>query len=103
MFKTPDVTPAQIIGIVSAALATAAAFGVDLSSTQQHVLLADAAAVSALFIGDAAIRHGRATGNAQKESVAVAAPTDEQVHNAVASVLAAMAASTPRNRGKAEA
>lgn len=100
MFKTPDITPAQIVGIVAAALATATAFGVDLTATQQHVLLADAAAVAALFIGDAAIRHGRATGNAQKEGTSVTVEaTDEQVHKAVAGVISAMAASSKRETG----
>ena len=66
MFKTPDVTPVQMIGIASAIVTTAAAFGVDLTSMQQHVLIADAGVVAALLFGDAAIRHGRATGNAKK-------------------------------------
>lgn len=66
MFKTPDITPAQIIALVSAVLATAAAFGVDLNSDQQHVLIADAGVVAGLVLGDAVVRHGRATGDAKK-------------------------------------
>jgi hypothetical protein len=66
LFKTPDVTPAQMVGIASAIVSTALAFGVDLTAMQQHVLIADAGVVAALLFGDAAIRHGRATGNAKK-------------------------------------
>ena len=66
LFKTPDVTPVQFVGLVGAVVSTALAFGVDLTSMQQHVLIADAGVIGALLFGDAAIRHGRATGNAKK-------------------------------------
>jgi hypothetical protein len=65
-FKTPDITPAQIIGLVAAAVGTATAFGVDLTAVQQHVLIADAGVIGALLFGDSIVRHGRATGNAEK-------------------------------------
>ena len=67
LFKTPDVTPVQFVGLVGAIVSTALAFGVDLTSMQQHVLIADAGVIGALLFGDAAIRHGRATGNAKKD------------------------------------
>lgn len=56
---TPSITGAQVIAIVTAALATAASFGFSLSDAQQHAVLADVALVVAIVFGDAAIRHGR--------------------------------------------
>lgn len=67
LFKTPDVTPAQIVAIVGAALAVAAAFGFDLNSDQRDSVLQLVTVLSSvLVVGDAAVRHGRATGNAKK-------------------------------------
>lgn len=99
MLKTPDVTPAQFVGIVSAIVSTALAFGVTLTATQQHVLIADAGVVGALLFGDAVIRHGRATGSTAKAEVA--APSDADLEAAAARVLASMAAgkATPRKVG----
>jgi hypothetical protein len=68
MFKTPDITPAQIVGLVSAAVGTAVAFGIDLTAVQQHVLIADAGVIGALLFGDAVVRHGRATGTAKRDA-----------------------------------
>jgi hypothetical protein len=65
-FKTPDVTPAQIIALVTAALATAVQFGVKISVARQHIILADVALVVGIVFGDAIVRHGRAVGNATK-------------------------------------
>jgi hypothetical protein len=108
VFKTPDITPAQGIGIVGALVAVAAAFGFNITDDQRDAILQLATILSAvLFAGDAVIRHGRATGNAQKgEAPAEVVVSDEQVHKAVAGVLSAMAASSARptaTRGKAAA
>jgi len=70
MFKTPDVTPAQIVAIVGAAIAVAAAFGFDLNADQRDSVLQLVTVLSSvLVVGDAAVRHGRATGNAKKNGV----------------------------------
>ena len=67
LFKTPDVTPAQIVAIVGAAIAVAAAFGFDLNADQRDSVLQLVTVLSSvLVVGDAAVRHGRATGNAKK-------------------------------------
>jgi len=67
LFKTPDVTPAQIVAVVGACLAVAAAFGFDLNSDQRDSVLQLVTVLSSvLVVGDAAVRHGRATGNAKK-------------------------------------
>ena len=67
LFKTPDLTPAAIVGLVAAAISTLLAFGVDLTATQQHVIIADAGVIAALILGDGVVRHGRAVGNAKKD------------------------------------
>ena len=68
MFKTPDVTPAQLVAVVGAIVAAGAAFGLDLTQQQQDSLMQLVAVVAALLLGgDAVIRHGRATGNAKKD------------------------------------
>ena len=68
LFKTPDVTPAQIVAIVGAAIAVAAAFGFDLNADQRDSVLQLVTVLSSvLVVGDAAVRHGRATGNAKKD------------------------------------
>lgn len=66
-FKTPDVTPAQVIAIGAAVVGTAAAFGLTLSGVQEKVVLGDIALAAGLFFSDAHIRNGRARGNASKE------------------------------------
>jgi hypothetical protein len=58
--KRPDVTPAQIVGLIGSALALIVAFGVDLSADQQAAVIDFAGkAVAALFGSDALIRFGR--------------------------------------------
>jgi len=56
---TPSITGAQVIAIVTAALATAASFGFTLSDAQQHAVLADVALAVAIVFGDGIVRHGR--------------------------------------------
>jgi hypothetical protein len=67
-FSTPSITPAQVVALVTAALATAVQFGVQISAAKQHVILADVALVVAIVFGDAVVRHGRAVGNANRGS-----------------------------------
>lgn len=56
----PDITPAQIVGLIGAALALLVAFGVDLNADQQNAVIDFAGkAVAALFGSDALIRFGR--------------------------------------------
>lgn len=58
--KKPDVTPAQIVGLVASALTMIVAFGVDISAEQQAALIDFAGkGVAALFGSDALIRFGR--------------------------------------------
>ena len=67
LFKTPDITPAQIVAIVGACIAVAGAFGFDVSQDQKDAILQLATVLSsALVVGDAVVRHGRATGNAKR-------------------------------------
>jgi hypothetical protein len=65
-FNTPDITPTQIVAFATAAVQTAVVFGVHLSAAKQHILIADAGLLAAFVFGDSIIRHGRATGNANK-------------------------------------
>jgi hypothetical protein len=97
MFKTPDLTPAQLVGLVSAAIGTASAFGFTLTAVQQHVLIADAGIIGALVLGDAVVRHGRATGNAEKTAAPVHAVNPE-LQDAIAH-LAAVAGSASKKVG----
>lgn len=58
--QKPNITTAQILALIQAAVATAIAFGLSLSEPQQVALLGLAAAVGAtLNLGDAVIRNGR--------------------------------------------
>jgi hypothetical protein len=67
LFKTPDVTPAQMVAVAGAIVAVAAAFGFDLTQQQQDAVMQLVSIVAGLLIaGDAVVRHGRATGNAKK-------------------------------------
>ena len=67
MFKTPDVTPVQMVAVAGAILAVAASFGFDLTQQQQDSIMQLVSIVAGLLLaGDAVIRHGRATGNAKK-------------------------------------
>src|ERR1044071_4292115 len=50
MFKTPDVTPAQIVAIVGAAIAVAAAFGFDLNADQRDSVLQLVTVLSSVLV-----------------------------------------------------
>jgi hypothetical protein len=95
MLKTPDITPAQLVGLVSAAVGTASAFGFDLTAIQQHVLIADAGVVGALLLGDAVVRHGRATGNAEKTATPTMAANPE-LQDAIAHLAAVAGAASKK-------
>jgi ABC-type nickel/cobalt efflux system permease component RcnA len=63
--RMPDITPAQLVGVLGAVLAVAISFGVDISREQQEAILALAAAVAAiLFAADAHVRTRRAQAEA---------------------------------------
>jgi hypothetical protein len=63
--RMPDVTPAQVVGVIGAVFAVAISFGVDISREQQEAILALAAAVAAiLFAADAHVRTRRAQAEA---------------------------------------
>jgi hypothetical protein len=69
MFKTPDLTPAQIVAILGSVLTLAVSFGVDISQAQQDALLQCVGLIAgALIVGDAVVRHGRATGTADRSN-----------------------------------
>lgn len=57
----PDITPAQIVGLLGAVLAVAVSFGVNISKEQQEAILALATLVAGfLFAADAHLRANRA-------------------------------------------
>lgn len=59
--RTPDVTPAQIVGIAQAVLGVALAFALPISNEQSIAILALVAVIaSVLFGADAKIRTARA-------------------------------------------
>ena len=67
--KTPDITPAQIVGLVqpfvTATLGLLVAFGVHMTDAQQTAVIGFTAALATfvstgIFIADAIIRNGRA-------------------------------------------
>lgn len=61
--RTPDITPAQLLGIVAAAIALAVAFGAPITDAQSYAILGFVGTLAAvLFHSDAKIRHGRASG-----------------------------------------
>ena len=65
--RMPDVTAAQLVGIVGAVIAVAVSFGVNIGKEQQEAILALAAAVNAiLFASDAHVRSHRARAEAVK-------------------------------------
>ena len=67
MFQTPDITPAQIIAVVGAVLGVALAAGLPLSQgLQDSIIQLVTVLAPILLVSDAAIRHGRAKGNASK-------------------------------------
>ena len=67
IFKTPDITPAQIIALAGSILAVVVAAGLPLSQdlTDKIIQLVTVLA-PILIVGDGIVRHGRATGNANK-------------------------------------
>lgn len=61
MFKTPDITKAQIVAMVQAVIGVLISFSVPISDVQSSALLGLTTIIAALLIaGDAAIRRGRA-------------------------------------------
>lgn len=68
MFKTPDITPAQVVAVVGSVIGALVAFGVDITQAQTDAVLQLVTVVAGVLIaGDAVVRHGRATGTAKKE------------------------------------
>jgi hypothetical protein len=58
--ETPDVTKAQVIALVQAAIAVALAFGVNLSAAEQTKLLTVSGVIASVIVAaDVAIRRGR--------------------------------------------
>ena len=67
MFKTPDITTAQIVALVTAILGLVVSQGLISNNTEKLIIGVAAIAVPmALALADAIVRHGRATGNASK-------------------------------------
>jgi hypothetical protein len=65
--RMPDLTAAQLVGVVGAVVAVAVSFGVHIAKEQQEAILALAAAVGAiLFAADAHVRANRAHADAVK-------------------------------------
>jgi hypothetical protein len=61
--RTPDLTPAQIIALIGAAITLASVFGLAITPEQREAILAFVGVLLSVFIhADAKIRHGRATG-----------------------------------------
>lgn len=69
MLKTPDISTAQIVGFATSILtALVVLFKLDLSDAQTGAIIAIIGALApvGLFVSDAIIRHGRATGNTNR-------------------------------------
>lgn len=67
MFKTPDITTAQVVGFIPIVATLLAVFGVyHVTPAQSDSLQAATVAAIGLFVGDGIIRHGRSTGSASK-------------------------------------
>lgn len=67
MFRTPDLTPAQLVAIVGAVIGLAVAAGLDISQDLQNSIINLVSIVAAaLLVGDAGIRVGRSLGSASK-------------------------------------
>jgi 3-keto-L-gulonate-6-phosphate decarboxylase len=68
MFKSPDITPAQIVAVVGAVIAVAVAGGLNISQDLQDSIIRLVSILAPILIaGDAVVRHGRATGSAKKD------------------------------------
>lgn len=64
--KMPDLTPAQVVALVGAIIATAVSFGVDISKDQEENLLILIGLVASVLIGgDAVLRGQRAKATAE--------------------------------------
>lgn len=60
MLKTPDITPAQLVAVVGAIIATAVALGLPLSDEAQTSIMTLVTVVAPIIlVADAGIRHGR--------------------------------------------
>jgi hypothetical protein len=67
--RMPDITAAQIVGLVGAVVSVAVSFGVHISKEQQEAILALAAAIAAiLFAADAHVRTHRVRAEAIRHS-----------------------------------
>ncbi len=67
MFKTPDITTAQIVSLITAILGLVVSQGLITNNTEKILVgIAAIAVPMALALADSIIRHGRATGNAKK-------------------------------------
>jgi hypothetical protein len=74
--STPDITPAQVTGLVASVLALLIAFGVSLTEVQTAAILGFTGIVVGLLLGaDAAIRRGRA--RVREAEIVTAAPLIE--------------------------
>lgn len=68
LFQTPDVTTAQILAVVQAIVGFGIAFGLNLTTEQQHAIMLLCSTILVVWpTVDAIIRHGRAIGNARKK------------------------------------
>jgi hypothetical protein len=67
MFRTPDLTPAQLVAIVGATIGLVVAAGLDISRDLQDAIINWVSIVAAaLLVSDAGIRVGRSLGSAAK-------------------------------------
>ncbi len=67
MFQTPDITPAQLLAVVGAAIGVLVAAGLPLSQgLQDSIIQLVTVLAPILLVSDAVVRHGRAKGNADK-------------------------------------
>jgi hypothetical protein len=74
--QMPDITPAQIIGVVGNVIAVAVAFGVPIDAGQRDAILALAGAFGAILVAsDAHLRGRRANAVAMHQAAVVAATT----------------------------
>ena len=78
--RRPDITPAQLTGLIGAVIAVAVSFGINISKEQQEAILALAAAVAAiLFASDAHVRSHRTRAAAVKHAADRHAENVQQV------------------------
>lgn len=75
--RTPDLTPAQLLALLTAAITLAASFGFTLDPGQRYAILGFVGTLLSVFVhSDAKIRHGRATGAAGSGSEVATPPTE---------------------------